>query len=128
MIETRRVQTGERRRDRTVPRTSVAAIVAVLGLAAAGCDTGTHTSSTTPPTQTAGPETNEAGQEANEVAGHTIPDKPGVYRFDLEDQRGDAAARHHHRLAMDHRVTRWHDDRVPGHRAGRKVRHRCGGR
>jgi hypothetical protein len=87
MIETRRVQTSEGRRDRTAPRTSVAAIVAVLGLAAAGCDTGADTSSATPPTQTAGPETNEAGQEPNEVAGHAIPDKPGVYQFDLETRK-----------------------------------------
>jgi Tol biopolymer transport system component len=64
----------------------VAAVVAVLVLAAAGCDTGADTSTGSPPTVTAGPETNEVGQEPNEVAAgsHTIPDKPGVYLFDLE--------------------------------------------
>lgn len=69
---------------RSVLRTWVAAMVAVLVLAAAGCDTGADTSTGTPPTETVGPETNEVGQEQNKVAGHTIPDKPGAYLFDLE--------------------------------------------
>jgi Tol biopolymer transport system component len=62
-------------------------MVAVLWIAAAGCDTRADTSSGTPPTQTASPERDEVGQEPNEVAGHTIPDKPGAYLFDLETRQ-----------------------------------------